>query len=424
MITSIGGINILESIEIKILRDFLESWKNQEITSKLYLGLYVVNKYKLQVDNILKEFNNILILRSKEELSIIKHFNNIYQKYKNDFSDNCWFIYTDLGIWHPNRTSVFNQCINNIHKFNSKIDYIRISRSIFTNKKISDFNVDKINKLLEDGDIINNQDELWGELTEYCISNNLIKYFFDKINHIDNKDKFSLWNRTNADRYFLKYLNCNKFKLVNLDTDKLSIFYWMYFNIFNTPNMYFRNTKKIDLYENEFCILSNNNLLPSKHKLFQKGISITTPFGPGEIIDILPNSIKKYKVKVKWEDKTEEHFFKLREIYHSDTNYIRKNLYLFITNLINNIEIYLCNFVFTPDGLPTYEHFNKTIQNYLKEFKERRNTDDMLEKLGHILDDRDMKIKEDIYSNNLSKNIFNFIIDQNIYQKITYIENL
>ena len=420
MIINLGGLNIYTTNDIIYLKNTIESWWNQTIPTKLYLSLYIKSKDHTNLDFLYKEMykQNLNIYYQENELTLIEHLREIYKSYT--FNDDTWFIFTEMGIWHPSRIEVFKQCIDNINKFNSKVDYIRIARTIFSNKKMVDYNIDNINKIMKDGDIISNESDIWGHITEYAINKEIINIFFNRTDIYDD-----IWKRINCDRYFLKYINCNKYKFIKLNTETLSIFYWMYFNILNTPHEYFKNIRTLDLYENEFCLLSQNDILPTTNYLLKIDSDIITPIGPGKIIDIIPNQKKKYKVIVNWDetDTNKEYLYNLSEIYKFDNNKSRKHLYSFITNLINNIELYLCNHIFLKKDnyLPNNEHFNNIIKMYLEKNKQKK-SDNMLEKLGQILDDKNKNIKETIYENNLSKQIFEFIIQNKVYKKIIFIE--
>jgi hypothetical protein len=418
MIKIIGGLNINSINDLDILDSLIKSWKIQSLKKNIYISIFVADKYKLKVINLLEKTPLIYYTLCNKLINIMEHYNNILNNFK--FHPTDWIIFTDLGIWNKYRIESFNKCLEGLHNFPLKqqkeIKYFKISRSIYSCDLVDLKNLDneKVNFLLEKGKIMDNQSEGWGQLIEYCIKTELLE------NYIQIIKKQSLLFYPNSDRYFLKYINCNKFKFINLNLEKIPISFWMYFYPRNTPNLYFKNIKNIDIYENDIYNIKKEHFYPKpKEFKYDIGTKINCRLGTGVIIEKKDDSCK---IKLNWDDKNKDSKMNnivnlnIKEISYYDKDFDKKNIHLFICQLLNNIELYLSNYVFDLENPPNFKHFKEVITSYIKESKEKLNKDNPLDKLFQILDQKEKIPKECIYDNNLSKNIFEFILIQPLYK--------
>lgn len=424
MLISLGSFKILNEIDLHYLKVALDSHKSQTSSISFYLGIYCLPNRKSSVEEIMDQYSDVKYIFIDQEY----YFSNLLSIYDNFIEeieniDNCWILFSEFGIWHRKRSECFNNCLQGMENFKAEerdsVKYIRIPRSVYTGEKfVEKDDYSSIDKLLSEGQIVANENSSWGEVCEYVVRNTLFKEFITKFKKINS----SLLTRPNCGRYFLKYLNCNQFKFLHLNTEKITIDFWMFFYFYNEPNTYFKPTKDLEIYEDCFRSIIKKDLIPQKSVIYEVGSKVTTKLGPGIISKINDN---KYFVDIKWESSDKETTeLTIQDLHQFDQNESRKGLYIFVANLLNNIELYLTNYVFTENDVPRYENFRDIISQFIAEGKEKLKSDNLFEKLGTFLDYREKILDEKIYHNNLTRTIFDHIMRQPIFQKVKSIEKL
>ena len=414
----IAGININNNNEFNYFKNLINSWNKQTKYCILYISLYINDIYSKEFDLFISSSLKIPIIHKVDKpLSYFQHINNIIELLKN-VNLNTWIMFTNLSFWHTDRVKMFNNCIENLNKLNIKnnendIKYIRIARTIYTSKK--NINIDKIeiiDKLLEEGKIFQHEtfEYGWGKIEEYIVRLKNLK------NYVNYLNSFDYLSSNNCDLYFLKYLNMNNFKSIRLNMDKIPINFWMYFTHDNSSNIYFRRHYQTQEYESIFNKLKLDDIINNK-LIYKKNDRVSTKYGPGTILEIDENE-NKFKINVDWENKKEILYLGFNDLILYDKDIKRKSIYLFISNIIQNLEIYTTHFDFSTMSI-NYDSFIETIKIYLEKVLESKyKNDNMIDKLQLLLEDKDKDIDPDIYNNNISKNIIEWILNNTHIQKL------
>lgn len=412
----LGGINILDREDLEYWKVLIKTFNNQSCSCVGYFSVYILTKYYDEW----KEFNDSqeklpIIYQEIVEKSYFQHINNILKKIEK-VNDDTWVIFTGLGLWHSDRIKLYNNCVDNLTKLNKEanIAYIRIARTIFSSKK-GIYDNDNIFKALEEGKIFqhNNYGYGWGKLEEYCVK---LEYLRKYLNFLIRQELIN----NNSDLYFLKYLNCSKFQYVQLNMEKIPINFWMYFVPNPTANVYFRRKYYTTEYQHIFDELQNSGILGKKKLGYHIHDNVNTKLGPGKIIE-LDKTNHKFKVQIDWEEKKDIVYLGYRELLKYDNNHGRKSLFLFVSTFVQNLELYFTHFDFSTME-PNYEKFRETIKIYLeKVIEDKYKSDNVIDKLQLLLDDREKDIDPDIYNNGLSKKIFDFLVGKKKFCDITNI---
>ena len=413
----IGGFNLNTFQQLEIFKDCMQSWSQQTKKVDLVVSLYLKSQYQEEIDNINNLYPSLTIYFSKTPLFILQHYQSILNQHL--FHDIEWIGFTELGIWEKHRIESFYKCLEGYSKFSTEqqplVKYFRISRSIYTESRLpNSLNNESINKLLEEGKIIGNDQDSWGQLVEYCIDKSLVISILKDLKNI------TLIEQPNGDRYFLKLLNNQQHKFIQLNMNQIPISFWMFFYPRNTPNCYFKPLSDNSQYDDLLDKIKKQSFFENNQKyIYQIGTEVSTSFGPGVIQDISKSQPTKYKINIKWEESISEvKELLLKDILKTDSDKIRVSLYQFMINLINNIDLYLIHFKFDIENPPLFKHFLESISLFLKDKKESQETSNVMEKLFMILDNQNNLPNQSIYDNNLSRNIFDFVVLQPKFKEI------
>ena len=410
MLVSILGLNILSQQELDNYKKIITSWNNNDTRIPLFVSLYVAPKYLDQYNQI-NEYDDLVVKLQEEGLSTFSH----YKKLKHIIPKNSWVLLSGYGLWQKYRVSIFKNCLDNLSKFKDhKVKYIRIARSVFSNEESHNKSVDD---LLKEGKLrdISKSSYSLGNIIEHCVQESILSNFIDK--YSDNL----ILTSSNCARYFLKYLNTQGLQSIQLNTEKINIGFWIYHHLKKPDNQYFNDIPDKEIYNNEYQLLKNKKIITSNID-YEVGSVVETKYGPGKITSI---SDDNYKIIVNWEDDGEEYTINLSDLNKYDKNVKRKNLYIFVTNLINNIDLYCSNVIFKKEEIPNFDHFIVVLDKFLKEKEANKGEEygDSLGKLSKILDKGDKKIDIGIYHNNLTQNIFNYIVKTKFFSEIININN-
>ena len=408
MINFIGGLNLLNKNDVLLLESCLHSWYEQSIPSNLVLSVYIHDMIKNQASSVITKYPKATFFFSDKKKTKLEHYKYIYESHLI----KGWVGFTDLGIWEKHRVESFKKCMDGLNQFTEQqqkeVKFFRISRTVFTDSRLpKKIDNTKINKLLEEGKIIGNDNDGWGQIIEYMVQSDILETSIHKLIEYD------LVQYENADRYLLKWINNQNYKFINLNMNKIPIHFWMYFYPENENNSYFKPIPNTESFEKYLVLLKEQDFFPkSENLVYNVGTNVSTPYGPGCISKIENGTT--YHVNVKWEDtKTDVYKLPLSQLLRSDPNKVRRSLYNFVMNLLNNIDLYLTYFVFNEENPPDFNHFLESIHLFIKTNIEEHNKEkNTLEKLFSILDFKEKIPDINIYDNQLSKDIFRFMTQQ------------
>jgi hypothetical protein len=214
----------------------IESWDCQKHKVKLYVSMSVETKlYETVIEN-----NKKLLLKYDKLLYIFIHKNkkSQFQHYKwltNKLNTkDAWIMFTDDDdIWHPYRTSNFNEAINRI-KDEDNVLYISSPKHCIINNESNNNNNDNVKSfedvftLYEEGKIkiINSKDRDYNsyEHVGYSVRMPILYNFISRCNDFIINNKF-------CDQCFVKYLTYNKRNKMTLhENDDNWVYFYRYHN--------------------------------------------------------------------------------------------------------------------------------------------------------------------------------------------------